>query len=342
MTTPSSHPHEIWGDVVKAIAITAVVLGHALPGSSSLSRFIYLFHLPLFFMIAGYYFDFDKYADNSELLIKNSAKRLLLPCVVMSFVAYDIEFWMNSRILSFFYGAGKAVVWHLGMFDFTIAPIVMMMWFLYCLFAVRMILWLFLKSTRFLHLPVYVNLLLALALGIGGLAVGKWKALPWNIDIALAGIWFAYIGILLKQYHFWQWNKKIHLFVVVLCIVIGSIDFRYAQLYFNDRVYVHPMLALLGAAVLCILAFYVTRGIASIGKYKYGKWILMLGAYIGCNSLLIMFLHLLLPEFTNPWCETFIRLAICLIFVEVLARVPVINNVFHVISLQEILKTKPR
>ena len=42
-------------DMMRAIGIILVVLGHCLPFSFLfLKRLIYLFHLPLFFMISGY------------------------------------------------------------------------------------------------------------------------------------------------------------------------------------------------------------------------------------------------------------------------------------------------
>jgi fucose 4-O-acetylase-like acetyltransferase len=53
-------------NIAKAIGIMAVVIGHS---NSPIDNFIYLWHMPLFFFISGYFYK-DNYTFNIKLLIK--------------------------------------------------------------------------------------------------------------------------------------------------------------------------------------------------------------------------------------------------------------------------------
>lgn len=75
--------------VAKAIGIISVVIGHccAIPlygGHSTLQtytwKFIYMFHMPLFFFLSGYFLNW-KYLDDKVVFIKKKIKGLWLPYV---------------------------------------------------------------------------------------------------------------------------------------------------------------------------------------------------------------------------------------------------------------------
>ena len=53
-------------NVAKAIGIILIVVGHSFAeeSTSSIRSFVYLFHVPLFFILSGYFFD-DKYIDKA-------------------------------------------------------------------------------------------------------------------------------------------------------------------------------------------------------------------------------------------------------------------------------------
>ena len=44
-------------DIMRAVGIILVVLGHSEISNSFAIRFIYLFHLPLFFVLSGYLYN---------------------------------------------------------------------------------------------------------------------------------------------------------------------------------------------------------------------------------------------------------------------------------------------
>ena len=52
-----SNKRNIVIDIMKAIGIFLVVLGHTVPYDSAIRRYIYIFHLPLFFVVSGYLYN---------------------------------------------------------------------------------------------------------------------------------------------------------------------------------------------------------------------------------------------------------------------------------------------
>lgn len=67
-----------WVDVARGLAMLCVILGHM--GLDNLNIFIFSFHMPLFFLIAGY---FQK-KQKPSIFIKQKAKSLLIPYLFTS------------------------------------------------------------------------------------------------------------------------------------------------------------------------------------------------------------------------------------------------------------------
>lgn len=108
-------------DILYTIGIFCVVLGHSHPSDWSAFRgtlfesiivFIYTFHMPLFFFIAGFLF-MNSHAlerDGYKNWIKNKAVKLLVPYIVLSLIVllpkYYVEYhaWItvNSLIEAIF------------------------------------------------------------------------------------------------------------------------------------------------------------------------------------------------------------------------------------------------
>lgn len=78
--------------IMKGICMLFVVAGHA---GCPFTRFIYLFHMPVFFMISGYLFK-EKYfsnVHNLSLLLYKRIFRLWFPYVISN-TLFDIRFNM--------------------------------------------------------------------------------------------------------------------------------------------------------------------------------------------------------------------------------------------------------
>lgn len=85
-------------DALKALAIFLVVYGHSIQffgvtdyWTNPVFQFIYSFHMPLFFMISGFFFSSALRLGWKDFLIKKSVT-LLLPCYVWAFIYGGIHF----------------------------------------------------------------------------------------------------------------------------------------------------------------------------------------------------------------------------------------------------------
>lgn len=106
-------------DVAKGICIISVVLGHL----GIATRFVYFYHLPVFFFISGIFLDAEKYSLKEFLLKK--IKSLYIPYVIFSLlfaIIFDFSNMTNIKyVLRIFLFDGKA-------------PFTGTFWFIPCLF----------------------------------------------------------------------------------------------------------------------------------------------------------------------------------------------------------------
>lgn len=82
--------HIIWIDITKFIAIFLVVYAHFIgifPPNKVITDFIYLFHMPLFFILSGYLY----HQTNKEDELKKIFWRLLIPYLIYQFVYLPLQ-----------------------------------------------------------------------------------------------------------------------------------------------------------------------------------------------------------------------------------------------------------
>lgn len=133
-----------WLDSLRGFAMFLVIVGHVSSVPASLGKWIYAFHMPLFFVIAGIVFRYEKYANLKECAIDKS-KKLLIPYALLFIV--NIPFWyINRKILD----------------DSTATPADMLLgfvtanqkigamtsgalWFLPCLFLASVLFWILIR-----------------------------------------------------------------------------------------------------------------------------------------------------------------------------------------------------
>ncbi len=78
--------------IAKGIAIILMCAGHA-EGPGIVINFIYLFHMPLFFIAAGYFFS-KKYVTDPWLFCKKRFKGLYIP-----FVKWSVFFLLIHNLM---------------------------------------------------------------------------------------------------------------------------------------------------------------------------------------------------------------------------------------------------
>lgn len=109
-----------WIDMAKGIGILLMVLGHT--GISAIfHNWIYSFHMPLFIIISGVFFNTKK--SHNEIL-KSRVKTLLLPyfffmilLYVSTFVIHS-EYWQTPDFLNYFMNGSGTAIWFLPVLFF--------------------------------------------------------------------------------------------------------------------------------------------------------------------------------------------------------------------------------
>lgn len=179
-------------DILKGIGILLMIIGHSTGKIPYLRDFIFSFHMPLFFLVSGYFF---RPAGWKELWAKNS-KRLLVPylftalLILVHMLIYqachggDVLNVLVTRLRALVLGSGTPRVFGMG-------PAIGALWFLLALFWSHLFLNLALR-TRFPFL--FCMGLAALSFSLHGVVF-----LPLSIQPGFSGTFFLFIGYQVRQ-----------------------------------------------------------------------------------------------------------------------------------------------
>lgn len=283
-------------DVAKGICIIAIVLGHMgirdASGAKVFSRWVFQFHVPLFFIIAGLFISTRK---PLSVFVREKAKRLLLPYLVTCF--FIGVFILCCKLLTGstkppteWSGVGvfaRSVLWGSGYKSKTMPAGVYAIgaiWYLEALFLALIEVRLLIDSgLRDWHRLTIAALLCVIAVWTNR-SVGH---LPLNLQPALAGGLYILIGYLFRKHIGLERWRFDYLVCVALCgvFVVAGIKNWVVSL-------VEPMFTrgILGFMVsLC--ASYLVMGISRILAEKNTPLTKTLEFY-GKNSLIVLCSHL--------------------------------------------------
>lgn len=193
-----------WVDSLKGIGIMLVVLAHhSLP--IALETYIFSFHVPLFFFISGFLFDFGKYAKSASNFVNGRFKSLIIPYFCFAVLTCIFYFLMDAIFqpevtnIEFFkagalYGV-YSILYALGPMLSYNQPL----WFLTCLFVTELLFYVFAK--KFYGKTRKFALLLTAA-GVIGYLYPYYVPfrLPWNADVALSAVVFYGAGNLFRKF----------------------------------------------------------------------------------------------------------------------------------------------
>ena len=143
MNNSSQKKREVWADYVKCFAILLMVMCHFNLSNPKMCQFIWIFHMPVFFFISGY---FDKGRDFNLDVVKKSFCNLMIPYFFFSLISLSVcwvspylhpELYFNITIPQSFL---NAIIGTLLMDDF-VRPYAFMpclaAWFLVALFLIK-------------------------------------------------------------------------------------------------------------------------------------------------------------------------------------------------------------
>lgn len=175
-------------DIAKGIGIVLVVIGHYIPAGAPVwyvefAKFIYHFHMPLFFVIAGFFYDRSSRQERYPVFVWNKFQRLMFPYFILSWAIVGVKIAVGG-VMRVDHPVTAAALFRV----FYLPEAGYFLWFVYVLFLIFCIAPLFKPGKR----------LIVLSLLAVGLAF--WREAPnWlclaqlsrNLIFFVAGMWIA-------------------------------------------------------------------------------------------------------------------------------------------------------
>ena len=265
-----------WIDCAKGFGILCVIIGHT-PISKDLHNFIYSFHMPLFFLLSGFFFLKKQHTWREEF--KNKFKTLIVPFVIFNLITFCF-YKMLVPVLN-----GKDIdvssfgTLCLGMI--TGNRVTTWLWFILVLFLAEQLIYIIFWKRTHIWLKTF-------AVAALGCIVNYYVKEPqlMCIDNLLIPASFIMFGIAIRE-HKLNYNKKYNFLILVIFVVFAYLSIKstgnkgiemYADRYGN---YLYFYISSVAAIILIINAFI---------KLPSSRILIFLGK----NSLIIYCVHKML------------------------------------------------
>jgi len=311
-------------DMAKGFGMMLIILGHN-PLPTIFRDWVYAFHVPLFFIISGY---FMKSRPIKETIFK-ATRQLLLPLLATHFICFllltlifnntgkyngpDIYLWITNQLLSL---------------DVYSLPSV---WFLYALFIGKIASTILNKyCTDYSMIVAVILFFLSLYLSDSYLNI-----LPFHFLPSLAAIIFLLIGKEIKSSSILEkeWPSSFIILLVSLLLFIWKmpIDFRYLVFPFN-------IINVTIATLSSITIIYILKLISNSQVKMITSTLIPFLSYFGRNSLIILCFHCIerVLQISNYlfWLPSYsigiFKIILLSLVPLVIARIPIIKSIFVV------------
>ncbi|OHD06013.1 MAG: hypothetical protein A2086_06040 [Spirochaetes bacterium GWD1_27_9] len=341
----------LWLDTAKGIGIFLVVLGHVFI-VGNFNKWIYSFHMPLFFFLSGFLFEGFIY-DIKTFFTKRTFS-LLVPYFVFaifSFLFYLAGYIVVNNYLGIKLDYFKYGVLHqlIGIFYSKIGSgylfINPALWFMTCIFITQMISW-------FLHRFIkqkFIILIISLFMFAFALVLNFIKPnllLPWGIDTALVGILFFEFGFLFKEFKFFDKINNILKIIISIIMLVLTIVFSMlnTDVSIGANIYGNYFYFIITSFAGLFLVSLVSILIEKIGFFDYfGKnsIIILLTHYLIVFSLKALFIVLF--KFDIKYLNESVFPLIIIFILTILIQIPIIillNKYFPMLIGKKVKKDK--
>ena len=298
-------------NIAKGIGISLIVLGHSYTDASdsSIRSFVYLFHVPLFFILSGYFFK-DEYIKDPIKLILRRVRSLWFP-----YVKWYVFYVLVHNFFLKIYIYNKEIGFHgYGVDRYCIKEIIIKLlrviifrgseqllgafWFIPCLFftvviflAIRVI---SLKSNNKYITPVLCSFLFIIG-NLMHLYNMQIPLFPFDLGLFFISSFLYYIGTLYRKY-----ETKIPdsislamLSILFLCTLTSLNLIRIESIY---SVIGDIKIAVLYLIITPLLGTYLVVFISK--KLSQKGWLLFFGK-LGEHTIAILALHFLCFKLIN-------------------------------------------
>ncbi len=277
-----------WIDCWKGIAIVTVVAGNIL--DLQLAKYIFWFHMPLFFFISGYL-----YKENHDYLsfFKKKFLHLIVPYTsflllfsLPNFAIHIGQIWQTKQldflyqlllfILKQLYGGQLLTDW------FSV------FWFITCLFFTQQ-----LYNFIYTNFGNYKSLINIIMLDVYCLAMIDYSffkdiSFPWNINVVLMALPFYWLGHMVsKNLTIFNYKKLVFIAVITLVIIALIDNFYFLEFTFDmkNKSYGIPIFNLFIAIAGIIIVQQMAQTVNKI------NFLDNVTREIGAASMAIMYLH---------------------------------------------------
>lgn len=304
IVSPSHKSNRLdWIDILKGIGIILVVIGHS-KSPIIITKIIFAFHMPLFFFISGYLFN---YTNSFESYLDKKANRLIIPYFITYIMAFIITYFAShSQDLSA--GVILNMFWGEGYPHQSIDP---PLWFLTTLFCGNILFYVVLKFSSIgpamanptIHMgafdinriDIFVFIYSCILAGLGYL-ISKYIILPWGLDAALVSLVFFCAGYFAKKYFLLdKLNENYNIILPLSLVSLFLSVFINAPLEWgvdmNMRAYGNLFLFFLGAFSGIMISIFLANSIMTFSSIKNAF------IFFGINSIVILGFHLLNAQF---------------------------------------------
>jgi fucose 4-O-acetylase-like acetyltransferase len=284
----------------KALCIILMVIGHS--GCPLLFRnWLYTFHMPFFFFVSGYLFN-TKALDSFFPFVKKKMKGLLLPFVKWNIIFILLHnFFYECHFLQEEYSLNeiiKRIIFSFCMkdYEYMLNPF----WFLQQLIRVNIIVWLLLKTIKFLCNKMQ-NITYNSAIIFVTIIITILTVIAYYINFKIPGIMskLTMISILfyLSGYNYKLFEQTIHqfiqpkllLFIGIALTIIEANNFPVEMGTLTTyRILPYWFIGVLG----CLMVLSISKRISIMHYSKYLD-------YIGDHTLAIMTWHFLIFKFLS-------------------------------------------
>ncbi|HPQ67948.1 MAG TPA: acyltransferase [bacterium] len=289
-----------WLDTMRGLALLMVMYAHNKPGDT-VSKYLQLVLIPVFFFASGFFFDAGKYASHKDFFRKR-VRRLVVPYFAFSFIS--LAFWVvfAGGFVSLnqeFQRGGYCILIFipiLGTFWGT-APLIphnIPLWFLTALFSAdQLFYWLRLKYKSNKKLITWMFVISFIGFILGRILPFR---LPWNMDIALTIVVYYGLGHLFYKRWGAGWDLKLWqkiplaaaLFAISVVFVWINPEIHMMDNNIGRFFLFHP-------AALAAVGFFILFS-QLIDRVPVIKW-------VGVNSLPILGLHVMAIGIFLPICK---------------------------------------
>ena len=285
-------------DILKGIGIIFIVLGHT---SFPFSRFLYLFHISIFIMASGYFWNDKKINSSTDLkkYIFSRIKKLYIPyiicntfCVILNNILININIFNTVNhdyfnFKTFTFEIIKTLLFNndTELFGAT--------WFLRLLFMINILFAIIEFTLNYFHIKnkIKIQVIISIVFLLFGYYISQNQI---NLKLVDSAMFMCY-GLFVLSTHLKELKiEKLNNFLILTLSFLGLIILnKYGRVEMSMDIYTN----ILYFVTVSILGWLFTYSLSHyLSKIKYLKNILK---YIGENSIYILIYHFISFKIIN-------------------------------------------